>query len=255
MTNPEIVTDLSKFEKRHPGITEDKNEYSNTAILAAIHKGYQPELIEKMMDLQERHEKNEARKAYHEAMSLFKENPPEIEKDKKVDYKAGGGTVSYSHASLSNITSKINAALGKFGLSASWVTKQENGAITVTCKIDHKLGHSESTALTASPDTSGSKNPLQAIGSTISYLQRYTILALTGLATSDMDDDGKAAFNFDPIDDEQKKKLKDMLLYTKSDEKKFLELYNAETIDNFPKNYFKAAMSTLKLKAKQNGNT
>ena len=47
----------------------------------------------------------------------------------------------------------------------------------------------ESTTLSGPPDTTGSKNDLQSIGSTISYLQRYTLLALTGLATFDMDDD------------------------------------------------------------------
>ena len=44
-----------------------------------------------------------------------------------------------------------------------------------------------------SPDDSGGKNPIQSIGSTITYLERYTILALTGLATKEQDDDGKSA--------------------------------------------------------------
>jgi len=40
---------------------------------------------------------------------------------------------------------------------------------------------------------SGNKNPIQAIASTVSYLERYTLLAITGLTTKDMDDDGKNA--------------------------------------------------------------
>jgi len=163
----------------------------NAVVIMAMQKGYTPELIEKMMALQERFEANEARKAYHEAMSNFKTNPPEIGKDKTVSFKAGGGQTSYSHASLANVTGKINRALSEHGLSAGWTTVQNEKGITVTCTITHKLGHSESTSLTAAPDTSGSKNAIQAIGSTVSYLERYTILALTGLATHDMDDDGK----------------------------------------------------------------
>jgi hypothetical protein len=42
--------------------------------------------------------------------------------------------------------------------------------------------------MSAPPDTSGSKNPIQAIGSTQSYLERYTALALLGIATKDMPD-------------------------------------------------------------------
>jgi hypothetical protein len=148
--------------------------------------------LEKLLELQERYEANEARKEYHRAMADFKANPPKIGKDKKVGYSTQKGNVGYSHASLANVTEKISTELSKHGLSASWSTKQ-NGQVMVTCKITHIKGHSEETTLAAPSDTSGSKNPIQAIGSTITYLERYTLLALTGLATFDMDDDGNMA--------------------------------------------------------------
>ena len=170
----------------------------NAVIMMAMQKGYDPAFIEKMMDLSERNEKNIARKAYHEAMAAFKANPPEIGKDKKVSFDVGNRTTSYNHASLANVTGKINRALSEHGLSAGWTTIQNEKGITVTCTITHKFGHGESTTLTAAPDTSGSKNAIQAIGSTVSYLERYTILALTGLATHDMDDDGKSSEDIGP---------------------------------------------------------
>ena len=148
--------------------------------------------LEKLLNLQERFEANEARKAYHAAMAEFKANPPKIGKDKKVSFATSVGKTSYNHASLYNVVEKISVELSKHGLSASWSTKQ-NGAIMVTCKITHIKGHSEETTLSASADNSGSKNAIQAIGSTITYLERYTLLALTGLATYEMDDDGQAA--------------------------------------------------------------
>jgi hypothetical protein len=46
--------------------------------------------------------------------------------------------------------------------------------------------------LRAGADQSGAKNSIQAIGSTISYLQRYTLKAALGLAAAN-DDDGKAS--------------------------------------------------------------
>ena len=173
--------ELARYETSSPAML----------MMAALDKGADLDKLEKLMLLQERYEKNEARKSYHEAMGQFKANPPEIGKDKTVSFKAGGGQTSYSHASLANVTGKINRALSKHGLSAGWTTVQSEKGITVTCTVTHKFGHSESTSLTAAPDTSGSKNAIQAIGSTVSYLERYTILALTGLATHDMDDDGK----------------------------------------------------------------
>ena len=76
------------------------------------------------------------------------------------------------------------------GLTASWSTTQEANQVTVTCRITHVLGHYEETSLSSAHDNSGGKNAIQAIGSAITYLQRYTLLALTGLATKDQDNDG-----------------------------------------------------------------
>ncbi len=145
--------------------------------------------LKEMMSLQREHDAYQAKKAYHKAMAAFKKNPPVIGKDKHVAYK----TTRYSHASLGNVTKQINMALGEHGLSAAWPLEQSNNGIKVTCVITHEMGHSESTSLTAGADSTGTKNGIQAMGSTISYLQRYTILALTGLATEDQDDDGAGA--------------------------------------------------------------
>lgn len=145
--------------------------------------------LKELLDLNERWEASQAKKAYVVAMSAFKENPPEILKDKTVKY----GNTGYKHASLYNVTTKINTELSKQGLTAAWVTSQDNGSVKVTCKITHIMGHAEETCLAAPPDATGSKNDIQAIGSTVTYLQRYTLLALTGLATADQDDDGAGA--------------------------------------------------------------
>lgn len=156
----------------------------------AITSGADLEKLEKLLILQERFEANEAKKAYHRAMTAFKANPPDIEKDRKVKFL----NVKYSHASLANVTKKINEALSKHGLSASWSVTQNNN-ISVTCKITHEQGYSEETTITAPADSTGSKNVIQAIGSTISYLERYSILALTGLTTYEMDNDANNVNN------------------------------------------------------------
>ncbi len=153
----------------------------------------------KLLEANERYEANEARKAYHIAMATFKEDPPEITKDRTVSYPTKtGGTTTFNHATLANVTSTIGKALSVQGLTASWVTAHtEKGAVEVTCKITHILGHSESCRLQSAPDASGGKNSIQAIGSAVTYLQRYTLLALTGLATYENENDGNGAGNGD----------------------------------------------------------
>jgi len=198
--------------------------------------------LEKMLTLQERWDANEAKKAYHLAMAEFKKQPPQINKDKTVKYS---GT-HYSHASLGNVTEKINAALGEHGLTSSWKTTQESNIITVTCSITHKMGHSESTALSSPPDNSGKKNPIQAMGSAISYLQRYTLLSLTGLATQDQDDDAQTA-DVAFIDDEQQNQIGEMMITSNVNQDHFLRYLKVESVEKIPSSMFKRVMQDLKI--------
>jgi hypothetical protein len=214
----------------------------------AIEKGAELDKLEKLMNLQMKWEVNQAKKAYSEAMTAFKENPPEIEKDKKVSYKTSSGTTSYTHASLANVTKTIGSELSKYGLSSAWVTKQDEKGVTVTCRISHVLGHSEETSLTAALDTSGGKNNIQALGSTISYLERYTILALTGLATHEMDDDGKSSEETKYISDKQKSTIIDMIQAKEANEPKFLEYMKADEVGHILESDYEKAMAALRAK-------
>jgi hypothetical protein len=234
---------LKVIDKRMSPIEQEAvgKDSPNAMIIKAMDKGYAPELIEKMMNLQERYDKSIAKKAYVSAMADFKKNPPKIEKDRHVQYNTSKGTVDYRHASLANVTEKISSALGENGLSASWITDQQNENIKVTCTITHELGHSESTSLSGAADLSGSKNAIQAVGSTISYLQRYTLLALTGLATHDMDDDGQSLEQKELITEDQVTELNDLIEETKTLPKAFLRSYNRKSLSDFTQDDYESA--------------
>ncbi len=150
--------------------------------LASTDGNIDADKLMKLLEVNERYEANEAKKAYVKAMAEFLSESPKIIKQKN------GHNCKY--ASLADIVFVIAPLLSKHGLSHSWVTDTADKEIKVTCKITHVLGHSETTCLSAGPDTSGSKNAIQAIGSTITYLQRYTLKAALGLAEADQDDDG-----------------------------------------------------------------
>lgn len=173
--------------------------------------------LEKLLDLQDRWERNEAKKAFVKAMAAFKENPPTIVKDKQASFN---GKPQYSFANLAQVSAVIGRALSAHGLSASWKTEQDGSAIKVTCVLTHVEGHSESCSLSAGADTSGSKNAIQAIGSTKSYLEKYTLLAITGLAADDQDDDGNTA----GTTDEKKEKFDQWSL-------KLEDVYQAGVVD------------------------
>lgn len=219
-----------------------------TLLNIAIEKGADLEKLEKLMDLQIKWEENQAKKAYYQAMADFKANPPAIEKDKHVKYQTSKGTTEYDHASLGNVTQQISAALGEHGLSAAWKTTQNAQKITVTCRISHSLGYGEETSLEASHDDSGGKNAIQSLGSTITYLERYTLLALTGLATQDQDDDGKTSEPINYISDKQKSTIIDMINDKQADEAKFCEYMKVDKISEIKASDFEKAMSALRAK-------
>jgi hypothetical protein len=179
-----------------PGqVTQLPVSQADRLVEMAITQGADPERLDRLLDLKERYDKEEARKAFTAALAGFKGEDVTINKDKGVGYKdKQGNWVGYQHASLGNVVSTAVPHMSRHGLSHRWDIVQENGSITVTCILTHEGGHSESVKLTAPPDDSGKKNQIQQVASTITYLERYTFLSITGLAVEDQaDDDGQAA--------------------------------------------------------------
>ena len=216
----------------------------------ALEKGASLEQLEKLMELKERHEANEARKAFSAAMSAFRAEVPTIEKNAVVDYTFNGKRTNYRHASLDHITSKINPVLGKHELTFSWETEQADGRITVHCDVSHVMGHKQRTTLSAAPDESGGKNSVQGIGSTVSYLQRYTLTSALGLATGGQDDDAQSVVEPQFITDEQIAEIHGLLKSTNSDTDAFLKaMGGAESVELLPASLYKRAMNALKKKA------
>ena len=187
---------IATQEHRALATAEQANPGPMAGALQMLQAGVSIEQMQGVMALQKEWEANEARKAYVADMAIFKLDPPEIYKTKDVSFV---GT-AYSHATLGGVTHAVVDALARHGFSHSWETKQAGGLITVNCKITHRLGHSESTSMEAAPDPSGKKNPIQAVASSITYMQRYTLLAACGLATMDMPDDDGRGDSRAPID-------------------------------------------------------
>ena len=157
-------------------------------MLAAMAKGASLEQIEKMMDLQDRWEKKEAEKAYNAAFAAFKAEAVRIIKGREV---TDGPLRGRAYAELHDVVDAVTPALSRHGLSHSWrLTRDEKDWIEVTCTVKHTSGHCESVAMGGPPDVGGAKNALQARASTKSYLERYTLKAVCGVAEGGDDNDG-----------------------------------------------------------------
>jgi ERF superfamily protein len=218
------MTDNNVVQMKEPPAALRPAQY----IEEAIAKGAGIDVIEKLIALQERWDANQAKKAFNAAIAAFKSNPPEILKSVQVGYdsKKGGSHTSYKHEDLAELMSVVDPALAEHGL---WVRfKIDSGdKVTVICVVGHSDGYSEEASkLSAAPDTSGSKNHIQAIGSTVTYLQRYTLKAALGLAAA-KDDDGRGAGKWvsSAVSDEQADTINKLLL----------ENFSAKAVETFLK--------------------
>lgn len=212
-------------------------------IAIAVERGADVDQLTKLMELQERYEAGEARKAFVLAMNEFKADPPEIFKKKDVGY----GNTHYKHATLDHVAKQISEKMAQHGLSFRWDVEQ-NGAVSVTCVLMHQLGHMERVTLSAPPDDSGKKNSIQAIGSTVTYLQRYTLLAATGLAAQDDDGQASEGKSVDVISESQLADLEAKIAeYKKGDwyRAKLLEVNAIESLSALPADKYSEAINRL----------
>lgn len=219
----------------------------STVLSKAYESGASIEHMTQLLELQERFEKREAEKAFNLSLAAFKANPPKILKDRHVSFDTQKGRTEYDHASLANVVYTVSEGLSEHGLSASWETLQDSGLVSVTCILGHELGHEKRTTLSASPDASGGKNNIQAIGSTVSYLQRYTLLSITGLATHDQDNDAASKSSF--ITFEQAQEIENLLKESGGDIQSFVEYFNVSSISELPADKYKTIITSIKAKA------
>ncbi len=223
------------------------------AMLAkAVEGGADINVLEKLMTLQERWEGNQARKAFDEAMAAAKAEIPPIFKNRTVDFTSTKGRTNYRHEDLAEIARTVNPILGRHGLAYRFRTSAEpNEPIRVTCIVSHRLGYFEENTLHGPRDESGSKNSIQAIGSTLTYLQRMTLKAALGLAATE-DDDGRRSEmrdgEADPlatIDDAQQDELRQLITDTATNIGKFLEFAKAESISDIQARDFQRLRAIL----------
>lgn len=208
----------------------------------AVTSGASLDMVEKLMTLQERWDASQARKQFDAAVSAAKAEIPPITRN-------ATGHNSKKYADFAAIAKVVDPIIGQHGLSYRFRTTQSD-RISVTCILSHKAGHSEETTLCGPADTSGNKNAIQAIGSTLTYLQRYSLVQMLGLAAA-ADDDGSAAAGGEVISEKQADDLRDLMEAVGADKPRFLKFFKIEKIDDLPAKRHQEAVTMLN--AKQRG--
>lgn len=143
--------------------------------------------LEKLIDMQERILRHNAKAEFDAAFSQMQGEIPAITERGEI---AVNGVVRSKYAKHEDILEVVKPILQKYGFAIRHRNTFTDGKIKIIGILSHRSGHSEEDEFEAKADDSGSKNAIQALGSTRSYGQRYTTISLLNIATKGADDDG-----------------------------------------------------------------
>ena len=238
MTMGEIVEDEGGVQDEQPNLP--------ALIASAVsNPNIDADKLDKLLDINIKMMDRQAEIEFNQAMARLQPTLPEIEKATK------GHNNKY--AKYEHIERIIRPLYTAQGFSMSFTSKLEGDVETYFGTLSHSGGHSITGQLTLPPDTSGSKNAIQAKGSTISYARRYILCMLLNIVTIDEDDDGALS---NPIGEERIDWLKKKMDATDTDEKTFIEWAGYKEIEDITDRDYNRLKQALiaKEKAMKNAN-
>jgi len=208
--------------------------------------------LDRLLQMQERVLARQALESFNADFAAIQTELPRIEQNGEVLNKSGG--VQSRYAKFEDINSAVKPILQKYGFSIYFQTATDSNSITVTGTLCHRDSHSIQTNLSLPSDTSGNKNAVQAIGSSVSYGKRYVMCALLNLTVGGEDDNGNPPQKTDTINAEQIKEidgLLDQLEKLGRTRAQFFKWAKIEAVADIPQgDSYNGAVSVLKDKIK-----
>lgn len=229
--------------------------------------------MERMMQMREREMARRAREEFAIAFAELIPELPSIDRNGAVtvysksdreyaaknfgELPAGARPIQQTaYATLDDILTAINPVLSQHGFSIRFehetIPTGDSFRIKTKAILLHRAGHSESAETPPlQQDSSGSKNNVQGVGSSMKYGRRYALMAVLPIAShapQDRDDDGKAAGGTTgpvTITPEQVETLRSEIIDTDSDIPTFLDFFKVAKLDDLPAKDFDHAMKML----------
>ena len=171
-----------------------------SGLLAVIERAARDETVdvekmERLFALQERVQDRAAKQAFTEAKIAMRPALPEITmKGMIVIRKDGRITQETPFARFEDLHELVTPILSDHGFDLKFKNGlAPDGKVRVTTILSHVAGHEDETHFDLPHDSSGSKNPVQAVGSSTKYGMRYGTISILNLRVVGDDDDGVSA--------------------------------------------------------------
>lgn len=207
--------------------------------------------MERLLEMHERITARDAKAAYFSALAVMQPELPVIERRGTISVPAKDGKTGHNtpYALWEDVNEAIRPHLACNGFALSFRVNKDADRVEVTGILSHRQGHSEETMLSLPMDSTGSKNNVQAIGSSVSYGKRYTAFALLNITSRGEDDDGKKAGDGAVITDDQADEIHKLIDSTGSKVGPFLTYIGAPSVADIPAAKYAAAKAALAKKA------
>lgn len=199
--------------------------------------------LEKIIQMERESQRHTAERAFNVALSNMQPELPAVE-------ARGRGDKNAKYGKLEDIQAAIRPILQRHGFAVRFKVHDGEASLAVECILSHKDGHSDSDRISLPYDKTGSKNDVQARGSTVSYGKRYTLCNILNIQVGGEDNDG-AGEPSETIGPEQMTELNDLLTASKSDRPKFFAHIKVDGMADITVKQFPAVKKLLERKLKE----
>lgn len=213
--------------------------------------------MERLFAMQERIIERQAKASFIVAKITMRAKLPAIDRrgriqlrEKLPNGKREGDLIQDTpYARFEDIHAAVMPILDEHGFDLSYRNGlAPDGKVRVTTVLSHSDGHSEETYFDLPHDTTGSKNAVQAIGSSTSYAKRYGTISILNLRVDGEDDDGKASEVIPTISDEQEATLEALIQDVGADRGRFLSYMKIVALGDLHPSQYSRAVAILEKK-------
>jgi hypothetical protein len=186
---PVLEVELNPKEQPSPAaLTATRQADAMTMIIElASNPAVDVDKLQRLIDMQKDARRDHSIAAFNQDFAAMQAVIPTV-------IEKGKGDKGMSYARLEDIVETVRPVLQRHGFSLSHQTEwPDKTTIKVIGILTHREGHERRSEFLASADQTGSKNAIQALGSSNSYGRRYTTKDLLNIVTKEEDDDGKKA--------------------------------------------------------------
>lgn len=231
-----MTTDLATVEATNLG----------SVLSAMVERGATGADLEGILAAQERWERNEAAKAFANALTEFQARCPVIHKKREATITGTRSSYSYKFASYDDVMAQIGGLLTECKLALSFSTANQEKGIRVTLKIRHGTHVEEHTLDVPVPQMN--VNDCQRYGAALSYAKRYALCAALNVVVTDEDDDTQSLN--EPITEEQSLEIEAFCCEHEIDRTAFLNWLGVDSFAAIPSQSLDKAWAGLKGKVK-----